>query len=199
MENIREIVRENLVKLRKERKLTQIELSQKIGYSDKAISRWETGEVTPDIETLDALAELYGVPIAAFFEKYTEEHPQPVDERRQLVRKIAVSLLSIVCVWYIAIIGYSRLGVLFHGKNWLIFIWAIPISFAVAIFCNAKWGKRLIGLILASGLCWTLLLAIYLQFAEFHTFMTFVSGVPVQIGIILLAFIRPVRKKQDDA
>ena len=49
MENIREIVRENLVKLRKERKLTQIELSQKIGYSDKAISRWETGEVTPDI------------------------------------------------------------------------------------------------------------------------------------------------------
>ena len=199
MENIREIVRENLVKLRKERKLTQIELSQKIGYSDKAISRWETGEVTPDIETLDALAELYGVPIAAFFEKYTEEHPQPVEERRQLVRKIAVSLLSIVCVWYIAIIGYSRLGVLFHGQNWLIFIWAIPISFAVAIFCNAKWGKRLIGLILASGLCWTLLLAVYLQFAEFHTFMTFVSGVPVQIGIILLAFIRPVRKKQADA
>lgn len=199
MENIREIVRENLVKLRKERKLTQIELSQKIGYSDKAISRWETGEVTPDIETLDALAELYGVPIAAFFEKYTEEHPQPAEERRQLVRKIAVSLLSIVCVWYIAIIGYSRLDVLFHGQNWLIFIWAIPISFAVAIFCNAKWGRRLIGLILASGLCWTLLLAVYLQFAEFHTFMTFVSGVPVQIGIILLAFIRPVRKKQDDA
>ena len=31
MENIKEIVRENLVKLRKERKLTQIELSQKIG------------------------------------------------------------------------------------------------------------------------------------------------------------------------
>ena len=59
MDNIKEIVRENLVMLRKAHKLTQIELSQKIGYSDKAISRWETGEVTPDIETLNNLAELY--------------------------------------------------------------------------------------------------------------------------------------------
>ena len=195
MENIKEIVRENLVKLRKERKLTQIELSQKIGYSDKAISRWETGEVTPDVETLNALAELYGIPIAAFFEKYTPERPKSVDERQQIVRKVAVALLGIACVWFFAIIGFSRLGVLFHNRSWLVFIWAIPLSFAVAIYCNVKWGKRIVTLILASGLCWTLLLAIYLQFAEFHTFMTFVSGVPIQIGIILLAFINPTAKK----
>ena len=194
MENIKEIVRENLVKLRKERKLTQIELSQKIGYSDKAISRWETGEVTPDVETLNALAELYGIPIAAFFEKYTPERPKSVDERQQIVRKVAVALLGIACVWFFAIIGFSRLGVLFHNRSWLVFIWAIPLSFAVAIYCNVKWGKRIVTLILASGLCWTFLLAIYLQFAEFHTFMTFVSGVPIQIGIILLAFIRPTGK-----
>lgn len=194
MENIREIVRENLVKLRKERKLTQIELSQKIGYSDKAISRWETGEVTPDVETLNALATLYGIPIAAFFEKYKPERPKSADERQQIVRKVAVALLGIACVWFFAIIGYSRLGVLFHDRNWLVFIWAIPFSFAVAIYCNVKWGKRLITLILASGLSWTLLLSIFLQFTEFHTFMTFVSGVPIQIGIILLAFIRPSGK-----
>ena len=194
MENIKEIVRENLVKLRKERKLTQIELSQKIGYSDKAISRWETGEVTPDVETLNSLAELYNIPIAAFFEKYTPKPPKCADERQQIARKIAVTLLGIVCVWFFAIIGYSRLGLLFNDRNWLVFIWAIPLSFAVAIYCNVKWGKRIVTLVLASALCWTLLLAIYLQFVEFHTFMTFVSGVPIQIGIILLAFIRPTGK-----
>lgn len=195
MENIKEIVRENLVMLRKERKMTQIELSQKIGYSDKAISRWETGEVTPDVETLNALAELYGIPIASFFEKYSKEHPVPVNDRQQIARKIAVALLGVVCIWYFAIIGYARLGVLFHGQNWLVFIWAIPLSIAVGIYFNVKWGKRLFTLILSSGLCWTLLLAIYLQFVEFHTFMTFVSGVPIQIGIILLAFINPTAKK----
>lgn len=195
MENIKEIVRENLVMLRKERKMTQIELSQKIGYSDKAISRWETGEVTPDVETLNALAELYGIPIASFFEKYSKEHPIPVNDRQQIARKIAVALLGVVCVWYVAIIGYARLGVLFHGQNWLVFIWAVPLSIAVGIYFNVKWGTRLFTLILSSGLCWTLLVAIYLQFVEFHTFMTFVSGVPIQIGIILLAFINPTAKK----
>lgn len=72
MDGIKELVRENLVRLRKENKLTQIELSGKIGYSDKAISRWETGEVTPDIETLDTLAKLYGVPVTYFFERESD-------------------------------------------------------------------------------------------------------------------------------
>ena len=197
MENIKEIVRENLVMLRKEHKLTQIELSQKIGYSDKAISRWETGEVTPDVETLNALAELYGIPISTLFEKYTPERPAVVEARLQIAQKIAVTLLGIVCIWFFAIIGYSRLGMFFHGKNWLVFIWAIPLSFAVCIYFNEKWGKRLFTLVFSSALCWTLLVAIYLQFVEFHTFMTFVSGVPIQIGIILLAFIRPSGKKDN--
>ena len=195
MDNIKEIVRENLVMLRKAHKLTQIELSQKIGYSDKAISRWETGEVTPDIETLNNLAELYEIPISAFFEKYTPERPPVVEARLQIAQKIAVALLGIVCIWYFAIIGYARLDVLFPGQNWLAFIWAIPLSFTVAIYFNVKWGKRLFTPILASGLCWTLLRAIWLQFVECHTFLTFVSGVPLQIGIILLAFIHPTTKK----
>ena len=58
---VKETVKDNLVRLRREHKLTQLELSEKINYSDKAISRWETGEVTPDVETLEQLARLYDV------------------------------------------------------------------------------------------------------------------------------------------
>ena len=73
MENIKEVIKDNLIKLRKDNKLTQLELAQKIGYSDKAISRWETGETTPDVETLNSLASLYNVPISFFFEEYNAE------------------------------------------------------------------------------------------------------------------------------
>ena len=65
--DIKTTVKENLIRLRRAHKLTQLELSQKINYSDKAISRWETGEVTPDIETLAHLADLYEIPITDFF------------------------------------------------------------------------------------------------------------------------------------
>lgn len=64
---VKETVKANLIRLRREHKLTQLELSEKINYSDKAISRWETGEVTPDVETLEHLSHLYGIPITAFF------------------------------------------------------------------------------------------------------------------------------------
>lgn len=67
MPDICETVKENLVRLRHEHKLTQLELAQRINYSDKAVSRWENGDVTPDVATLAALAELYGVPITTFF------------------------------------------------------------------------------------------------------------------------------------
>ena len=63
MENIREIIGENLASLRKEAKLTQLELAEKFNYSDKAVSKWEKGDTIPDIETLYNLCQFYGVTI----------------------------------------------------------------------------------------------------------------------------------------
>ena len=47
-----------LIKIkRKERKLTQEELANKLGVTEKAISRWETGRGTPDISLLIPLSK----------------------------------------------------------------------------------------------------------------------------------------------
>ena len=55
------IIAQNLVELRKNKGLTQIQLAEKFGYSDKAVSKWEHGEAVPDIETLAKLVDYYGV------------------------------------------------------------------------------------------------------------------------------------------
>jgi len=49
--------------LRKEKNLTQKQLSEKINVSDKAISRWETGKGFPDVNSLVALSEFFGVSV----------------------------------------------------------------------------------------------------------------------------------------
>lgn len=49
--------------LRKQNKLTQKELSEKLGVSDKAVSKWETGKCYPDIEVMGTLAALFGVTV----------------------------------------------------------------------------------------------------------------------------------------
>lgn len=50
--------------LRERRKITQKELSEKIGVSDKTVSKWETGKGLPDIGIIEELAKALGVSIA---------------------------------------------------------------------------------------------------------------------------------------
>ncbi len=64
---------ENLTKERKIRSLTQKELADALGISDKTYSKWETGENEPDVETLCRLAAFYGVSPAVFFRSDGDE------------------------------------------------------------------------------------------------------------------------------
>ena len=54
---------DTIVLLRKEKGLTQKELADKLGVTDKAVSRWETGKNYPDIEVLKKLADVLEVSV----------------------------------------------------------------------------------------------------------------------------------------
>lgn len=53
----------NLQEIRKQNKLSQEALAEKLGVSRQAISKWERGESAPDTENLIALSRIYGVSI----------------------------------------------------------------------------------------------------------------------------------------
>ena len=55
---------ETLRELRAERGLTQAALAEKIGVTDKAVSKWETGRGLPDITLIDDLASAVGCSVA---------------------------------------------------------------------------------------------------------------------------------------
>lgn len=50
--------------LRKEHKLSQRELAKKIGVTDKAVSKWETGRGAPDISVLLSLSKALDITVA---------------------------------------------------------------------------------------------------------------------------------------
>lgn len=52
-----------LAQLRRERSLTQEQLAEKLGVSNKTVSRWETGVYMPPVEMFAELSALYGVTI----------------------------------------------------------------------------------------------------------------------------------------
>jgi transcriptional regulator with XRE-family HTH domain len=50
--------------LRKEKKLTQKELAEQLGVTDKAVSKWERGLSCPDISLLSKLSQVLGITIS---------------------------------------------------------------------------------------------------------------------------------------
>ncbi len=65
-----------LVKLRKEKGLSQEDLAAKIGISRQAVSKWERAEASPDTDNLILLARLYGVSLDALLAT-EDEIPEP--------------------------------------------------------------------------------------------------------------------------
>lgn len=195
MKNIKEIIKNNLIKYRKNNKLTQLELAEKIHYSDKAISRWENGEVVPDIETLNLLSEIYEIPINQFFEEHTMIKPiLHKIKHLEIGNKLAISLISVAGVWLIACILYFYLHTLSHSNVWQLFMWAVPVSAIVGIVFNGIWGRRLWTFILVSILVWSILSSFYFQFFKYNLFFIFLIGSPLQVSIILWSFISPKNK-----
>ncbi len=68
MKELSRIFAENLKYHRKKTGMTQKDLSIKLRYSEKAVSKWETGTTIPPAETLLKLAELFQTSIDAMFE-----------------------------------------------------------------------------------------------------------------------------------
>lgn len=48
-------------RLRENRKMTQLQLAERLRVSDKAISKWETGRGYPDIALIEPLAEAQAI------------------------------------------------------------------------------------------------------------------------------------------
>lgn len=62
-----------IAELRKEKGLTQRELSEMVGVSDKTISHWERDESSPDISILPELSAIFGITVDELLKK--EKNP----------------------------------------------------------------------------------------------------------------------------
>ena len=70
-----------LKELRNEKQITQEELAEKLGVSNRTVSRWETGSNMPDFDVLIELSDFYDVEIREILEgKKIEENSNSKEE-----------------------------------------------------------------------------------------------------------------------
>lgn len=79
-DELRDIIKTNLIDLRTKKNLTQYKLAKLVGKSSNAVASWEQGLSLPDITTLYNLSKFYGVKMEYFYEDHSEEEVKAPEE-----------------------------------------------------------------------------------------------------------------------
>lgn len=200
MENNNEInacIGKNLIYFRKQAGLTQAELAEKINYSDKSVSKWESGNGIPDVYTLVQLAEIYHVSVNDFLSVDT-----PVQAKRKTRGlRLLVMLLSSGLVWLVATFAFVTLQLMFPEKGawWLTFIYAVPVNAVLLLIYAAVWRLRIQNFVCVTTIIWSMIVSIYLTIHHIiiaqgveqgPLWIIFLLGVPLQVLEVLWAFFR---------
>ncbi len=75
-----------IASLRKEKGYTQLDLAQKMGVTDKAVSKWERDLSCPDVNSIPQLAEILGVSIDELMQvKDITKETDPKDNNKMIV------------------------------------------------------------------------------------------------------------------
>lgn len=98
---------EKLVRLRKEKGLSQLQLAEEINVSRQAISRWEVGLAVPSREKLKALSELYHVSMDYLLSD------KEAEAKEKSSNHLRVGLIACVVVILLIVVG----AMLLHLHN----------------------------------------------------------------------------------
>ena len=107
-----------IARLRKERGMTQLELAQQMGVTDKAVSKWERDLSCPDIASIPRLAEIFQVSADELLQ-VNRSAPEKKDSLRGTVnlvlRAVAVAMGAATAV--LAVLGEldPNTGMIFLG------------------------------------------------------------------------------------
>lgn len=185
-EHLKNQIGNNIAVARKSCGMTQAELAERLGYSDKAVSKWERSESIPDVLTLVEMSQVFGVRVDALVGD-KEPVVQPGQPRRRRV-KTGVLILSSLLVWLVAMLADLVLSSIGVSNSWLAFLYAIPANAIVLLSLRSAFGRTNWNLILISIIMWGCLLSLYvslLVFLDANVWKLAFLGIIGQVAIMM--------------
>ena len=198
MEDLKVIIAKNLVRLRREAGLTQLELAEMLNYSDKAVSKWERGESIPDLRVLVQLAEIYHIKIDDIISEQPEGVVKPkinLGKKRLLIVLLAVGLVWFIATGVFAVVFFTPSAA---SYAWMVYIVApLAMSIVLTVF-SAIWGNKLTNAVTCTMILWSVVVIFHVFFAVIAPdidkwWLFYVVGAPFQILIVLWFFFRKVK------
>ncbi len=210
-EKLKVVLGKNIAYFRKQQRLTQAGLAEKLNYSDKAVSKWERGESVPDVLTLVQIADLFGISVNDLLTDPNElpEHTSAVVDKmekavektlKRKADKVSILGLSSLIVWFVATLLFVILSSLEITRSWMAFIYAIPVNAIVLLSLLSAWHDFRLNKLLISVIMWGSLLSLHLSLVVFagpNVWKLYLLGAPGQLAIFFWfrMFRKPKEKK----
>lgn len=193
----KDILAQNLTYYRKKSGLSQLELAKKINYSNKNISKWETGETMPNTFVLAKIAKIYGITIEDLLVEKTVDKEEIEDnqnqkyQRRKQIFKVALLLLSNAILYSVAVVlVYALKMAKIQSFNiFLIFLYFAPLSF-LSLYIFIRVVKKFVDIVTLSCFGWLICLSIFLTFMNIPNMAwIFALGGAYQILVICISLL----------
>lgn len=196
-QDLTRILAANIAAGRKNAGMTQAQLAEVLGYSDKTVSKWERAEGIPDVLCLKRMADTFGVRVDDLLtlpgetvRERTEDEPEtmvaeaaetqpkdavPVQEHR--LNHGAVAAIAVIGVWMLAALVYliGRFCAVDLCIAWGI---AVPVTGLLGVIFNGLWGKRSLTFWLCSFFVVGILFLLCLILRQFDVWMLMWLSLP---------------------
>ena len=194
LELVNQTIAKNLTMYRKAAGMTQAEVAAKINYSDKSVSKWESGNGVPDIYILLQLASLFNVTVNDIVGD-SGHKPVIENKRKKNLLQLLIMLLSSGIVWLVATFLFVTSNLVAPNKPWwLFYLFAIPVNSIILIVFSGIWKYKVLNFFSVSLVIWTTILALYVTLRispiEGEFWLLFLLGIPLQALEILWANFR---------
>lgn len=176
----------NLVKYRKQAKITQAELAEKLNYSDKAVSKWERGEAAPDVFVLESIANYYGVTVDRLLNESPEAKPKT--KIQENLKKAAIMVGATIIAWLVITVAAVILQYIFPDNSMIktVIFFIFPVCSFIIALLSSIWKKYLIAFFAATVFIWSTTILLYLFWLR--NFSIFLIDLPLQ-ALVLFTYI----------
>lgn len=145
-----------IAELRKEQSMTQKELADKLGVTDKAVSKWERGKGIPDVDSIERLSDVLGVSVSELFAAKRDEiqNNDNIPQNNEVAKNKHKVLNCVANIIFLCVCG----ALIFTGC-YMLLVQRIPLSFQVAggadgptaMFVQTKPSMKIAGILIGAG------------------------------------------------
>ena len=94
----------NILKLRKENKLSQEELAEKVNVTRQTISNWELGSTQPTPEQLKVLSKIFNISVDELLDNDTSDYVMQKVSNTEKLAGIIIKILKVIGIGFLVLL-----------------------------------------------------------------------------------------------